>query len=170
MGVNGGIGRMRKVIYLVEGENEKVIVDAIKGKYIIAGKVNRFNCLEKNVSNLIRSMNQTECVIVLDTDVLNDAQLKCLGNNLKVFHKRGIKVVLITQDNNLEDELVRSLDITSILNMYDVESLAKHKRRVNKERDMLRKLESLNFNFEQFWNSDKLKLDNVKLGKAPISK
>lgn len=161
---------MRKVIYLVEGENEKVIVDAIKGKYIIAGKVNRFNCLEKNVSNLIRSMNQTECVIVLDTDVLDDAQLKCLKTNLKTFQKRGIKVILITQDKNLEDELVRAMNIKSILKMYNVESLSKHKAKINKERDMLRKLESLDFDFEQFWNSNNLNLDNVGIGKELISK
>lgn len=45
-----------KLIYLVEGQTELSVINAIKAEYIIAGKVKVFNCLEKDASNIIRTI------------------------------------------------------------------------------------------------------------------
>ena len=39
--------------YFVEGDNEKKIVNELKGKYLESGVINKFNILQETISNHI---------------------------------------------------------------------------------------------------------------------
>lgn len=39
--------------YFVEGDNEKKIVNELKGKYLESGVVNKFNILQEKISNYV---------------------------------------------------------------------------------------------------------------------
>lgn len=145
---------MRKIQYLVEGENEQVIINAIKGEFIISGKVRIFNCLEKDVSLLVRTIKQTECIIVIDIDVLSDAHKKCLITNVKKLQEYRKKVTIICQNRNLEEELIRASNLNNILNMYNVETIDKHKSMLNKDRDVRSTLNMIDFDYSLFWNME----------------
>lgn len=84
---------------------------------------------------------------------MQDDQIKRLKMNCKKLNQASRQVIIITQNRNLEDELVKSLEISNILQMYRVENLEKHKKKIIDDQDLLRSLEKLQFIFEKFWNS-----------------
>lgn len=161
---------MRKIQYLVEGENEQAIINAIKGEFIISGKVDVFNCLEKNVSLKIRTIKAPECIIVIDIDVLSKAHKDCLITNANKLQKSGKKVTIISQNRNLEEELIRASNLDGILNMYNVDTIEKHKSKLNKDRDVRSTLSKIDFDYSLFWNTEnKIIIDEkVSFSKSTI--
>lgn len=72
------------------------------------------------------------------------------------------------KNRNCEDEIIKSTKLSNILDMYKVENLSKHKARLNKDDNLLKTLEDIEFNFNKFWN-DNLKLEDIEVkGKKDI--
>lgn len=153
--------------YFVEGDNEKKIVNELKGKYLESGVVNKFNILQEKISNYVLRKFSNEkkniSIIVYDYDVfeknINTEKLKNkLEENIEILSSIS-EVVIIEQNKNLEDELKRATDVKEILNS---KSNKDWKRDMLNTINLLEKLEKKNFQINKFWinNSHILKLAN----------
>lgn len=99
--------------YFVEGECEEKLINSLKGNCILSGKVTILNVAQKIIHKTkLRSFEKnTLCVMIVDTDVLKENRSNCLDKikeNQKNLDKNDIKYIFIYQNNNLEDEIVRS--------------------------------------------------------------
>ena len=153
--------------YFVEGDNEKKIVNELKGKYLESGVVNKFNILQEKISNYVLRKFSNEkkniSIIVYDYDVfeknINTEKLKNkLEENIEILSSIS-EVVIIEQNKNLEDELKRATDVKEILNS---KSNKDWKRDMLNTVNLLEKLEKKNFQISKFWINDSqtLKLSN----------
>ena len=153
--------------YFVEGDNEKKIVNELKGKYLESGVVNKFNILQEKISNYVLRKFSNEkkniSIIVYDYDVfeknINTEKLKNkLEENIEILSSIS-EVVIIEQNKNLEDELKRATDVKEILNS---KSNKDWKRDMLNTVNLLEKLEKKNFQISKFWINDSqtLKLAN----------
>ncbi len=150
------MNKNEQYIYLVEGENEKLFINAIKNKYIVSGKVFAFNALTKNISSarLMTWENNTNVIIIFDTDVYERACVQCLRNNIKVLERaKNIKnIFLVTQVKNFEDELIRATSISSITQFTNSKSNKDFKRDFNRlGNNLIQKLNAYNFDVNQLW-------------------
>lgn len=106
--------RNRKTEYLVEGNCEKALIDALKSDpaLVTPGKVVVYNITSKYLSKglLMTITPGTEIVLVFDTDVDDSVILK---KNIQTLEKAGAayRIITIPQVNNFEDEIVRSTDV-----------------------------------------------------------
>lgn len=150
---------MKNYLYLVEGDDEKNLVDYLrnKPKLIYSGKTKVFNVFTKEISNaLLRTFKDNTIVIfVFDTDLPNP--------NLKLFQKNFDKlksspkvkdIVLIPQCKNLEDEIIRSTSINRIIDFFPSENIAKFKSTFAKATyEVLRdRFDKNSFDFSLMWS------------------
>lgn len=156
--------------YFVEGDNEKKIVNELKGKYLESGVVNKFNILQEKISNYVLRKFSNEkkniSIIVYDYDVfeknINTKKLKNkLEKNIEILSSIS-EVVIIEQNKNLEDELKRATDVKEIKEILNSKSNKDWKRDMLNTINLLEKLEKKNFQISKFWinNSQILKLAN----------
>jgi len=142
--------------YFVEGENEEKIVNILKTElqWIVPGKVQKFNVIEKLLTkNRLLTLNcGTIVILVFDTDT---GKSDILRQNIALLkkHKSVKDIYCITQVDNLEDELVRSCTIKEIKELTDSDSNSDFKRDMLKDTKLKNKLLKCNFDFEKFWNS-----------------
>ena len=81
------MGKSKIFYYLVEGENEKKLVETIKEKgYIPSGKIRVFNIIHYKISTtFLRTLDSnTTVVLIFDTDV---AKLDIFEENIKLILK-----------------------------------------------------------------------------------
>lgn len=103
--------------YYVEGYDEKVLIETLKTdfQFIKPGKIDVFNMMQDkfNKNKLMRLKSGTHVVFVFDTD---KNQTDILEENIRFLKKQSnVKsVICITQVKNLEDELIRSCNISQI--------------------------------------------------------
>lgn len=156
--------------YFVEGDNEKKIVNELKGKYLESGVVNKFNILQEKISNYVLRKFSNEkkniSIIVYDYDVfeknINTEKLKNkLEENIEILSSIS-EVVIIEQNKNLEDELKRATDVKEIKEILKSKSNKDWKRDMLNTINLLEKLEKKNFQISKFWINDSqtLKLSN----------
>ncbi|KXA25864.1 hypothetical protein ACDQ58_04845 [Fusobacterium animalis] len=156
--------------YFVEGDNEKKIVNELKGKYLESGVVNKFNILQEKISNYVLRKFSNEkkniSIIVYDYDVfeknINTEKLKNkLEENIKILSSIS-QIVIIEQNKNLEDELKRATNVKEIREILNSKSNKDWKRDMLNTINLLEKLEKKNFQISKFWinNSQILKLAN----------
>jgi len=156
--------------YFVEGDNEKKIVNELKGKYLESGVVNKFNILQEKISNYVLRKFSNEkkniSIIVYDYDVfeknINTEKLKNkLEENIEILSSIS-EVVIIEQNKNLEDELKRATDVKEIKEILNSKSNKDWKRDMLNTVNLLEKLEKKNFQISKFWINDSqtLKLSN----------
>lgn len=100
--------------YIVEGETEKQFLTFLRDYHHIApGKIRIFNLMQKKISPAqdFLSVRNAELLCIIDTDVIEEANLQCLAFNIRLIRnlkpQRSIK--LFCQDKNLEGELCRLL-------------------------------------------------------------
>lgn len=104
-------------IYLVEGKCEAALLAALKERpqKILSGRVKIFNVITNLIprSQLVTIQAGTTIVFVFDTDVPVTESLK---KNIELVdtYCSKTKVIFLPQVMNLEDELVRCTDISSI--------------------------------------------------------
>ena len=140
--------------YYVEGENEAKIINTLKSELrcIQPGKVTVFDVVQHRITKnrLMRLRQDTVVVLVFDTD--RDSSL-ILRENISFIRKQSnIKTVLcITQVRNLEDELVRSCDIRTVMELTGSKSLADFKHDLNKEKNLGAKLTKASFDISKFY-------------------
>lgn len=116
---------MNKFLYIVEGEIEDRFLNQVKeDDYIIAGRVRKFNLMQKKLSakNSILNTKYDEIFCIIDTDRVDTPNLQVLRDNLKQLQKIG-KIVLLIQHQNFEDELlymVNSRNIKTLCTMFNL--------------------------------------------------
>src|SRR5574344_617551 len=140
--------------YFVEGADETHLIETLKTnmRLIKPGKIQILNVVQERISDLkLRVIaDGTILVFVFDTDV---GATEILYENIKKASKTpNVKQVLcITQVKNIEDELVRSTNITSIEELLNSRSKTDFKRDFLRERNVKQKLESHCFDIKKLW-------------------
>jgi hypothetical protein len=103
--------------YYVEGETDAVLLRALKTdmQCIVPGKIKVFNVVEEEFTRarLMTLKHKTNVVLLFDTDTLNASILK---KNMKFLSNQSMigHVYCLPQVNNLEDELIRTCNISKI--------------------------------------------------------
>ena len=104
----------KKCVYVVEGECENQLINALKiePRLVIPGKVKVFNVIKNEIPRREVNMIQsgTIVVFVFDTDVKKtDILLKNITYVKKYVSQ--VKIVLLAQVLNFEDEIARATDV-----------------------------------------------------------
>lgn len=141
--------------YFVEGPDDKKIVNTLKSELqlIVPGKVEQFNVVqEKLTKNRIMTLKSgTTVILVFDVDAGNAdilmENIRFLRNQKKVVKN----VICVTQIQNLEDELVRSCKIKSVLELTKSKSIKDFKRDILRINNLAAKLKECEFDMGQFW-------------------
>lgn len=145
------------LLYIVEGQTEQAFIDAIKGEFIEAGRVTVRNPATKRLSeNILRLIKKpTVCILVFDKDVYNEnkANESIVLNNIRFLNrdKNIKKVIAISQENDLDDEIVRSTTIKTITKLLNSKSKKNSKSDIIKCNNLLSKLKANNFDIDHFW-------------------
>ena len=147
--------KCRNIQYYVEGEDDKKVVDTLRLKMnlIKTGKVHVLNVVEEDIPDMrLRALSSgTLVVLVFDTDT---GKADILRNNLKKLdkHPSVCGVITIPQVGNLEDELVRSCNISKIEELLNSKSQKDFKRDILRITNLDAKLVARKFNIDLFWN------------------
>lgn len=142
--------------YLVEGECEKKMVEVFKDQkdLIISGKVLPFNVIQEHITPaFLRTIPEnTTVVLIFDTDTNN---VSILEANIQVLSRnKHIKNVwCITQVNNLEDELLRSTNVSEVKLLTGSKSNKEYKHDLITEKRLYEKLKNHDFDFSRFWST-----------------
>ena len=153
---------MSNYIYIVEGPTEQAVIDAIKGKLIETGRVIVRNPATKRFSqNILRLIKKTTiCILVFDKDIYNNhvANQNIILNNIQFLNKdKNIKkVIVISQENDLDDEIVRSTTIKTITTLLNSKSKSNSKSDIIKCSNLLSKLKAKKFDINDFWTKNNL--------------
>lgn len=147
-----------KYHYFTEGETDKRLVDWLKTEkqLVKSGKSTVFNMFQKQITNslLMRISDQTNVVVIFDTDLTNPNLELFLSNIKKLTKFRTVKnVILIPQCKNLEDEIVHCTSIKNITNFFPTENVEKFKQKLLASNDkfLSNKFEEKNFDFNKLW-------------------
>ena len=126
-------------VYYCEGEDDQKLIDALKvapGK-ILPGKSKKLNVVQSLIpkSILIGIKQDTNVVLVFDTDVTTN--LDVVKKNIENIKKycRGVKIIYLLQVKNLEDELVRCTDVKNVTELTRSKSLSNFKADFRKMKD-----------------------------------
>ncbi|GLI55404.1 hypothetical protein PM10SUCC1_09180 [Propionigenium maris DSM 9537] len=152
------------IIYYVEGENEEKLVNSIKNNMIVSGRVQKFNVCNKMIKsqNLMKLKKDTIIILVFDIDLVLQNKKNARTNlekNIAMLskHKKVVKkIILVPQDENLEDELIRATKLKKIQEMFKVKSIDEHKEKLNKCNNLGVKLKEVGFDIKNLWKSDKI--------------
>lgn len=147
--------RNRNVLYFVEGDDEKKLVNTLKTSMglICPGKVQKLNVIECKITDLhLRPLAKgTVVVLVFDTDTGNTGRLDKNIEKLKSCSAVS-SVVTIPQVPNLEGELVRSCNIKVITELLNSKSPKEYKSDLIRVSNLDQKLKEHQFNINAFWN------------------
>ncbi|SKC57236.1 hypothetical protein SAMN02745115_01549 [[Eubacterium] yurii] len=146
-----------KIIYLVEGECEKILIQAIKNEYIASGLIYIFNPLQEKVTKArLRLYPPKTCIVlVFDTDVYTEDKIDRLKININILKKsKNIKdIVLIPQVKNFEEEILYSTTVGNIKKLFDSKTKSEFKDYfIKNDRKVLSKLEKYKFDICKFWS------------------
>lgn len=118
-------------IYFVEGKCEATLLAALKEQpqKVVPGRVKVFNIITNLIprSQLVTIQSGTTVVFVFDTDVPVTEALKKNIELVSTYCSKT-KVVFLPQVKNLEDELVRCTDISSVTELTRSKSVKDFKR------------------------------------------
>lgn len=147
---------MKHYQYYVEGPDEKSLLTELKTKMCLIqpGKIQVLNVVQNKIrdTHLMQLKDDTIVVFVFDTD--KDGGYTTLHNNIAFCerHRKVKQVLCVPQVRNLEDELVRSCNITDIINLLPSRSRSNFKTDFIKEKKLKEKLEGKNFDIHTIWN------------------
>lgn len=146
----------RKCLYFVEGKCEEQLIRSLKvdPARLLPGRVKILNPVLKQISRsqLVTINADTTVVLVYDTDVKLSQRLSQNIKNLKKYCHR-VNIVHLAQVFNLEDELVRSTDVSDVKELTKSTGFSSFKNdfcRMNYQqcRHMLQQHQ---FNIEKMW-------------------
>lgn len=147
--------RNRNLLYLVEGDDEKKLVNTLKTDMglICPGKIQKLNVIENDVTDLhLRPISKgTVVVLIFDTDTGNVDRLTRNIKKLSLCSSVS-KVITIPQVPNLEGELVRSCNIKAITELLNSKSRKEFKSDLIRVSNLERKLVEHQFNINLLWN------------------
>ena len=132
--------------YWVEGKCEQffVISSPLLGKPEIVDLTElNVNQVRKKTIKLSGNKKNVWINIVFDTDVLKNtpAKLECFLNNISYLLKQGFNLRLLQQDNDFEDEIIKSnnLNYQKFLNLFEVRNKKEFKSNMLSENSMYEK-------------------------------
>lgn len=140
--------------YYVEGEDEEKLLKVLKSdmSLIIPGKVQKFNAVQQKFTNarLMQLKPNTTVILVFDTDTTNDTILKA---NISILNKCSAvnTIICITQVLNIEDELIRSCDITQIKELTGSKTNREFKHDFITDSNTKQKLTNHCFDISKLW-------------------
>ena len=109
---------MKSCTYFVEGECERKLLNALKASpnLILPGKVRVFNVIQDVLTGShLYSIKEGYVVFVFDSDVKAVEKLKQNIEKVKKYcPQKSVTLLFLVQDKRLENELVRSTDVTKI--------------------------------------------------------
>ncbi len=153
------MSRNKSFVYFVEGENEKLLINSIKNKYIESGKVRLFNPIVERIKSSHTRIypSGTNIILVFDTDVKNEANVRILKKNIKMLEDSNNieKVILIPQINKFEDELICSTNIKKAIDFTNSKTESEFKsdfNKLSKPNQLVSRLEKHKFSIEKFWS------------------
>lgn len=140
--------------YLVEGECEKKLIDTFKEQkdIIVPGKVIHFNVIQDHITSaFLRTISDnTTIILVFDTDTNNACILK---ENIALLakHPHIKEVWCVTQVQNLEDELLRSTNLSDVTVLTGSKSHKEYKHDFICEKRLFEKLKKHSFDISKIW-------------------
>lgn len=143
------------VQYLVEGEDEKKIVNTLKNatRVIAPGKVQILNVIQNDASDMILRTFKAKTIVVLIFDTDTNKVDVLYKNIAKIQKYRNVaKVITIPQVKNLEDELVYSCNIKVITELLNSRSVSNFKSDLIHVTNLERKLKDHSFDISRFWS------------------
>lgn len=147
--------RNRNVLYLVEGDDEKKLVNTLKTDMglICPGKIQKLNVIECQITDLhLRPLAKgTIVVLIFDTDTGKVDRLSKNIEKLKSCSAISL-VVTIPQVPNLEGELVRSCNIKTITELLNSKSTKEYKSDIIRVSNLDQKLKEHRFDINKFWS------------------
>ena len=121
---------MNKRIYIVEGEIEvRFLKQLIEAELISPGRIYKFNLMQEELKPIssILTKKVDEIFAIIDTDCIEDVQLKNIVNNIKTLKKIG-KLFVLVQNKNFEDELMTIFEQSNIQNLCRFFKLKNHSK------------------------------------------
>lgn len=147
--------KSKYVLYYVEGDDEKKLLDVLKTdlRLIKPGKIQKLNVTTQEISAArLRTLSRdTMVVLVFDTDAGNVEILKSNIRTLKAC--RAVSdIVIVPQVPNLEGELVRSCNIRNIKELLNSKTNGEFKSDIMSVSNLAKKLQEHQFDIRVFWN------------------
>jgi hypothetical protein len=148
------MGKNKIVQYYVEGDDEVKFLSVLKTdlRQIIPGKIQKFNVMTEQLSDMrLMTMNlQTVVVLIFDTDRPNRDILHANIKKLKTC-PRVREIIIVPQNKNLEDELVRCCDISNAPELLDSKGTHNFKRDFIHTSNLPTKLKEHKFDIKKLW-------------------
>lgn len=146
----------RNFQYFVEGECEKVLVNALIRHFnlIPPGKLRVLNICQKIFpDSLLFSLKPNSTVVfIFDTDVASpDVVVKSIKKVMA--STTGVDVIVIPQNRNLEDELRASCRIREIRELTNSKSNKNFKTDFVRASNVGALLENVSFDFSRLWTN-----------------
>lgn len=168
----------KNYIYYAEGQCEEKLLEVLKTdmQLIRPGKISKYNVIQEKLKMAqLRTLKKgTTAVLVFDTDTADNTNI--LKENIDILKKYSAisNVICITQVENLEDEIVRSCDVSKAQELTNSKSVSSFKSDFIKASNLKGTLEKHKFCFENLWcrssNKDQYKeikneADKIRLKK-----
>lgn len=169
--------------YFVKGECERKFIEELKLNNIIEpGKIKKINIALKELSNSdLREFNPIErkrFIIVLNLMECNEEERKkmILKNIKKLKSKKG-KVIVIVQNENLKEELIKATNINSITEILNSKSEEEWEKDMLTIVNFFAYLKRVEFDVNKLWSSPPPKWleneytsDEIKRGEINVKK
>lgn len=117
--------KSNKFVSIIEGHGEKSVIQYLKREGYTFGRT-RIGSIEtmSNISGTCRALNITDSTtvtVVMDVDTLQQGNHlnEKLKKNLEYLNKIAKEVRVITQNKNLDDELIKSLNLRTSKKLFD---------------------------------------------------
>lgn len=151
------MGRDLTYRYFVEVETEKKLIEEFKkvGTLVVSGAVSVLDVTKHRLSNarLANLRERTVVILVFDTDGDNIAILE--ENIRKLKQTKNVEDILCAlQVKNLEEELIRATDVKKAKDLIGCQSDKDFKREFIREKRLMHKLYSHNFDIKKFWSTE----------------
>ncbi len=147
-----------RVFYFVEGECEKKLISELKNfAPLRPGKIHILNVLTHRLSNsrLMEILPGSIVYLVFDTD--GEQDISQVRENIGLLKQRTggkVKIHLLIQVENLEDELLRSTDVRCVEELTNSRSRSDFKKDFLKLNSCLYVLTKHNFSINLMWKTE----------------
>lgn len=153
------------IIYLCEGETEQCLQKVLP----LMGKSIKFNMWTQPFRKIARKI-KGPVFVIFDSDIIDEAKLKCFIDNVRALRKCGVDVKYLQQTKNLEDELIRTSEINKISELvkhFGAQGKSDLKSHIAQSKNLKERLEQISFEADGLWDQETIpELQHLKLPRA----
>lgn len=149
-------------LYLVEGETEKLLINAIKNEYLQAGKVEVINITQAIIKEgFLRTFKEnTTIILVFDTDILGELgknNVCKINENIKRLKKYSPEILLIPQHHNFEAEMLFATNLKNLKDFFNTKTDSPNEFKskflgLNNDTHVRKKLKEWGFDIQRLWS------------------